>query len=305
VPGNIQFENKTLETGLQFINNLAIGAKRGLSFAAGTPIDYDNDGHTDFAFVNRRDGTTVNYVLLFRNNGNGSFSQIDFAQHGIGGISGGRDINVGDLNNDGKLDIILSDGTVGGFEGTDSTLVYLNNSSNTNHWVQLDIKTSPTGTWAFDHTVKVYAHGTSQLLGMDDIRTDVSYRSKRYTILHFGLGNTDSVDVQIIKGNNTYTFTGLPANTQHHLFLSQVTGIHKTNTDHTITLFPNPVNNLLTISNPANQTYSYVISNLLGQSIQSGKTQKQIDVSQLQKAVYFIQLKDEKGQVFTSKFIKE
>lgn len=304
-PGNIQFLDKTTQVGLQFVNNLPIAAKKGLSFAAGIPIDYDNDGFTDFAFVNRNDGTTINYALLFKNNGDGTFSQIQFADHGIGGLSGGRDINVGDLNNDGKLDIILSDGTVGGFVGTDSTLVYINNSTNTNNWAKLDIKTSPTGTWAFDHTVKIYAHGTTQLLGMDDIRTDVSYRSKRYPILHFGLGITDSIDVKVIKGTNVYSFNGLPANASHSLFLNQTTGISETEIGNLITLFPNPTTGLLNIPNTTNQTYTYVVSNMLGQSVQSGKTQNQIDVSQLQKGVFFIQLKNEKGQIFTSKFIKE
>jgi len=304
-PGNIQFVNKTSQVGLQFVNNLPIAAKRRLSLAAGIPIDYDNDGFTDFAFVNRKDGTTVNHVLLFKNNGNGTFSQIQFANHGIGGVSGGRDINVGDLNNDGKLDIILSDGTVGGFTGTDSTLVFMNNSTNSNKWVQLNIKTSPGGTWAFDHTVKIFKHGTTQLLGMDDIRTDVSYRSKRYPILHFGLGSTDSVDVQVIKGNNTYNFNGLPANVLHQLYLSNVTGIDDISIMETIILYPNPVNTFLNIQNPENKTYDYTIHNLLGQTIQLGKTQQQINVSQLSQGVYIIQLKTGNGKLITQKFIKE
>jgi len=304
-PGIIMFVNETTQSGLQFVNNLPVSAKRGLSFAAGIPIDYDNDGFTDFAFVNRKDGTTINYVLLFKNNGDNTFTQIPFAGHGIGGVSGGRDINTGDLNNDGKMDIILSDGTVGGFVGTDSTLVYMNNSVNTNHWVKLDIRTTTGGTWAFDHTVKVYKHGTMQLIGMDDIRTDVSYRSKRHPILHFGLGSTVSVDVQVIYGNDTYTFNGLTAGMQHQLFLDQATGMDETSSLPCLVLYPNPANELLNIHNPGNKTYYYSISNLLGQTIMTGKLEQQMDVSLLPKGIYLLQLREGNGQIITQKVIRQ
>lgn len=308
-PGNIQFIEKTQQAGLQYINNLPVNQKKYLSFAAGIPIDYDNDGFVDFAFVNRTNGGSAQHVFLFRNNGNGTFTEVPFAQHAIGGTSGGRDINVGDLNNDGKQDIILSDGTVGGFVGTDSTLVYLNNISNSNHWVQLDIKTQPVGTWAFDHTVKVYAHGTSQLMGMDDIRTDVSYRSKRYPILHFGLGSTDSIDVVISKGNTVYQVNGLPTNQLHHIYLSAITGLEEPNSANSIKIYPNPTQNQLNISNlPSDFSGIVSIYNPLGQLMYSehkSGSQFNIEIGHLYSGIYFIQLKYNNGQKITQKLFKE
>ena len=303
-PGNIQFVEKTQQAGLQYINNLPINQKKYLSFAAGIPIDFDNDGFVDFAFVNRTNGGPFQYVLLFRNNGNGTFSEVPFAQHGIGGISGGRDINVGDLNNDGKQDIILSDGTVGGFVGTDSTLVYLNNISNTNNWVQLDIKTNPTGTWAFDHTVKIYKHGTMQLLGMDDIRTDASYRSKRYPKLHFGLGTTDSIDVKVIKGATIHSFNGLPANTCHYLYLNQTTGINDIITNEkALVIYPNPFNSHIGLKNTTGSE-NYQLYNSMGQIIWTGKNIDQQDFSFLQNGIYFLNVSTQTGQQ-TLKLIKQ
>lgn len=304
-PGNIQFIEKTNATGLEFINNLAINIKNKISLAGGIPIDYDNDGYVDFAFVNRKDGTPFEYPFLFKNNGDETFTQIDFVQHGIGGSSGGRDINVGDLNNDGKMDIILSDGTVGGFVGTDSTLVYLNNSINSNYWVKLDIKTSPSGTWAFDHTIKVYAHGTTQLLGMDDVRMDVSYRSKRYPILHFGLGSMDSIDLVISKGNVVYQVNGLPANQLHTIYLSAITGLTEPNFSNSIKIYPNPVKSILNIQSNVPSDFNYFIYNPTGQLLMNGENQNQIDVSSLHPGIYFLRLTDKTGNTTNHKFIKE
>ena len=253
-PGNIYFIEKTTEVGLQYINDLSVGTKRQLNLAAGAPIDYNNDTWVDVIFVNRKDGvsTFAPYALVFINNGDNTFSLIDFEDHGLGGISGGRDINSADLDGDGKIDVIISDGTVGGYEGTDSTLVYLNDNPDSNNWIQLDIKTSETESWAFEYTVKVYECGSSELIGMEDIRTDFCYRSKRYPILHFGLGDNDSVDLEILGSDTIYNLNGLPANEVHRIYLDEILTI--TNESFTIpkafalSTHPNPFNSAVTIS---------------------------------------------------------
>jgi hypothetical protein len=223
-PGQILFAERTTEAGLQGLNNLPVSQKRKLNFAAGVTVDYDNDGFPDIAFVNRVDAVTAlePYVHLFRNNGDATFTQVPYAQHNLGLIAGGRDINAADLDNDGRQDILLSDGSVGGYEGTDSTLVYMNRTAGANRWIQFDRRTGPGGTWAFDQTAEVVLHGTEQRLGMDDIRTDFCYRSKRYPVLHFGVGTADRVDVRFTSGATRASYTGLPADRVHRLELPPV-----------------------------------------------------------------------------------
>ena len=299
-PGNIKFIEKTQDAGLEYINNLSVNVKKVISFAAGLPIDYDNDGFVDFAFANRKNGGPFTYVFLFKNNGDGTFTEVPFAQHGIGGIAGGRDINMGDLNNDGKMDILVSDGTVGGYVGTDSTLVYINALNNSNNWVQFDIKTQPGGTWAFDHTVKIYAHGSTQLLGMDDVRTDVSYRSKRYPILHFGLGSTDSIDVVVSKGNSVYHVNGLPANQLHQLYLGKITGIDDEITginelykSNSIKIHPNPSSSHIYVDCQS----GFMIYNVTGQCImQSNQPTSQINISDLPTGLYILRTDNKVGR---------
>ncbi|MGA9116685.1 MAG: CRTAC1 family protein [Bacteroidota bacterium] len=223
-PGQILFVERTVRAGLQGLNDLPVSQKRKLNFAAGAALDYDNDGFLDVAFVNRVDAADAlePYVHLFRNNGDGTLTQVPYAQHNLGLIAGGRDINGADLDNDGRQDILLSDGSVGGYEGTDSTLVYMNRFAGANRWVQIDRRTTDGGSWAFDYTVEVFRHRTDERLGMDDIRTDFCYRSKRSPVLHFGLGAADRVDVMITKGAALSSYTGLPANQMHRLDLPPV-----------------------------------------------------------------------------------
>jgi hypothetical protein len=311
-PGNIQFVEKTVNAGLEPLNNLNWNVKRQTNLGAGAPIDYDNDGWVDILFINRRNipQTWAPHALLFRNNGDHTFSIVPFSMHGIGGQGGGRDINYADLNRDGRLDVIISDGSGGGYIGTDSTIVYLNDLSNTNNWVQLDIKETTGGSWAYGRTVKVFAHGTNTLLGMDDIRTDFCYRSKRHPLLHFGLGTTDSVDIKIISADTTIFINGLPSNQVHYLTLDNLTtGIASAAKSELIKVYPNPTQNQLNISNlPTDFSGTVSIYNSMSQlmfSERKNDSQFSIQTGQLKTGIYIIQVKTNNGEMITRKFIKE
>jgi hypothetical protein len=53
-------------------------------------------------------------------------------------------------------------------------------------------------------------------------------------------------------------------------------------------------------------SFQFSIINAMGQVIRQGRlNDNSIDVSSLQKGIYFVQLKGENGQWFNSKFIKE
>lgn len=306
-PGNIAFVEKTSEAGLQYVNNLPVGTKQQLNLAAGIPIDADNDGWTDFAFVNRKDGvsTFMPNVILFRNNGDNTFSLVPYGTHGLGGQAGGRDINLGDLDRDGRMDILLSDGTVGGYEGTDSTLVYLNRVQNNFHWIQLDIKTSPGETWAFDRTVKVFRAGTNELLGMDDIRTELCYRSKRFPVLQFGLGTATAVDVEIIGPDTTYLAAGLEADQVHFLTLDQLTTeIDEPAPAASVMVYPNPTVDRLYVKG-ADSPGRFEIRDITGRMLARGNWSAEgIPVAVLAPGFYFIRIGWNGGRESNLKFIK-
>jgi arylformamidase len=205
---NVEFVDMTDEAGFGVFNTVSVEERGYVSFAAGAPIDYDNDGWVDLILINRRDTdkTPYAYVHIYHNNGDGSFTEIDPSIHGLTG-GGGRDLSYGDFNNDGTIDLVINDGTAGGYEGADNSRIYLNTINNNNHWVQLKIIDDTTQTYATGAKVSVYDSETDTLLGYDEVRADFSYRSKRTPILHFGVGESTTVDVRIEKQNKQiYTF---------------------------------------------------------------------------------------------------
>jgi len=78
-----------------------------------------------------------------------------------------------------------------------------------------------------------------------------------------------------------------------------------------IKFFPNPVNELLSIELPdelVHKNFSVEIINthgqLLKQHFTKNKKTEQIDVQDLAEGIYFLQIKNKKGNTFTNKFVK-
>jgi len=76
-----------------------------------------------------------------------------------------------------------------------------------------------------------------------------------------------------------------------------------------ISVYPNPVSNLLNVNTGTNNDLSYSIFNIMGQSISNGKLttiNNRIDFSQLSKGVYFFNIFNrELNKQNTYKLIKE
>ena len=76
-----------------------------------------------------------------------------------------------------------------------------------------------------------------------------------------------------------------------------------------ISVYPNPVSNLLNVNTGTNNDLSYSIFNIMGQSISNGKLttiDNRIDFSQLSKGVYFFNIYNrELNKQNTYKLIKE
>ena len=221
-PGRIRFVDRTRQSGLDRFNSLPPDERRHVSFASGAPIDYDNDGWVDLCLVNRRDNfkTPWPWPHLFRNTGKGTFVEVDHKTHGIGGGGGGRDLNYADFDADGRIDVVIHDGTGGGYDGADNSRVYANRIVNGNHWIRLQVVGGQPPRTSIGARVTLYAPGTQTILGFDEVRTDFCYRSKRSPILHFGLGSVECVDVQVTtRDGRTKKFEGLPADKTHALHI--------------------------------------------------------------------------------------
>lgn len=113
--GPITFEDIASRAGVHFaIDNCATPEKnQPETMIAGIAIfDYNGDGYPDIYFVN---GATMPGLLkdgpqyknrLFRNNGNGTFTDVT-EQAGLGGAGYGMGVAVGDYDNDGWPDLYV------------------------------------------------------------------------------------------------------------------------------------------------------------------------------------------------------
>lgn len=166
-------------------------------------LDFDNDSWKDVIVANghvypvvddHQWGTSyAQQLLLFRNLGNGRFGRVGARPgSGLAGAWSSRGLGVGDLDGDGRLDVILNN--------IDAPPAVLRNVSQAhNHWLQLRLiadvaKKSPKD--ATGATVYLTVGNTRQRA---DLISGASYSSHNESILHFGLGTAATVDKLEVK----------------------------------------------------------------------------------------------------------
>jgi hypothetical protein len=220
VTSRLKFTDITKESGLAFLNAERVTGyrlRRGVpNLAAGVPLDYDNDGHVDFVFVDRQDGaggmSTALRPWVFHNTGSGHLDLVSPDMHGLVGHF--NDLSASDFDNDGRVDLVFVNGDPrdGG-----KAAVFRNAVENSSHWVKLRI-TWPENRFGLESKVTVFKAGTQEILGYDEVRTDFCYRSKRSSTLHFGLGSVDRIDVEVVtRDGREKRFEGVTVDELHTL----------------------------------------------------------------------------------------
>ena len=185
--GHGEFQDETVGRGL--------GNTSGMSGWGNGMADFDNDGWKDLfiARANVMDNISEQTPArkypepntIFRNSGNGKFADVsakagpDFQREGAH-----RGVAFGDLDNDGRVDMVVSvlNGPV---------KLFHNITQNNNHWIVLKLVGTKSNRMGIGAQIKLTsADGAKQ---WNEVTTAVGYASSSDPRVHFGLAKNDKI----------------------------------------------------------------------------------------------------------------
>ena len=167
-------------------------------------IDYDNDGYQDIFVANGhlhenlaelgQEGTYGQRNLLFRNNSNGTFTEIsETLGPGMKLTDVSRGATFADYDLDGDIDIVVTNSNT-------APRLLRNDGGNRKNWLQIRLTATNGSTDAIGARVKIT---TGKLTQTREVRSGDGYLSQQDLTLHFGIGDykqVDSIEVQWQSG---------------------------------------------------------------------------------------------------------
>lgn len=162
-------------------------------------LDYDNDGWKDVLITQGHDLDTIELtfpnlryrepMLLARNTGHGFVDVSADAGNVFREAWVGRGMAVGDIDNDGRVDAVVT---------TNGGLLYVlrNETSTLNHWLILELVGHKSNRDAIGAEVRLVAAKSSQIA---TVTTASSYLSSSDKRVHFGLGSANIAETIEIR----------------------------------------------------------------------------------------------------------
>ena len=272
--------------------------------------DFDNDGDLDLfvtcdrGFPNET-SPSFRQNLLFLNEGNGQFTRIT-----SGDIitDGGHTCTAADYDNDGDLDILIVNGSLG-----PPYVNYLySNNGNTNNWITLTCQGTVSNKSAIGARVKAKANINGEdVWQLREIAQNTGCHSNNDPRVHFGLGTASVIDSLIVRwpSGSVDVYTDVTPNkfytaTEGATHLTTAANQFKTSLPVRLSLsqnYPNPFNpsteiryQISEVSNVSLKVYDVLgreVRTLVNRKQGPGTYEVRFDASGLASGVYFCRIK--------------
>ena len=186
------FLDNTIPSGIAEITHGYLGW--GIKF-----FDYDNDGYQDIFVANGHLMDNISELekhvsypqknLLFRNLGDGTFANVVSKADGLSLKKVSRGAAIGDYDNDGDLDILVTN-------CNQSPDLLQNMVGHRNNWVQIQLDGLKSNRSGFGAKIKVV---TGEHIQYREVHSGGSYLSFHDIRAHFGVGKAEQIDLLEIK----------------------------------------------------------------------------------------------------------
>lgn len=239
--------------------------------------DFDNDGKVDVLGGGNK--------IMF-NQGNNTFAGVSYTGIAVGAI--------GDLNNDGFLDI-----------QNGATIRYA--VPNGNNWIKVAFEGIQSNRNGIGARVEIYGPWGKQIR---DVRSGEGFRYMSSLNAHFGIGTATTINQVIVRWPSGIVDTFNNVTPNQTLLVTEGASLGVNAFENSVfTVYPNPVKTQINIAintaNPVEFTTASIFD-LNGRMVQEAAVQNQtVLVNQLAKGTYILMLKDAQGKNYSQKFIKE
>jgi hypothetical protein len=201
---------------------------------------------------------------------------------------------VGDLNNDGFLDI------------QNGTSVLFNNG-NSNKWVKINLQGIQSNRNGIGARIEIYGAFGKQIR---DVQSGTGFRNMSTLNTHFGLGSNTEVTQMIVRWPSGIvdTINNITANQTVLVVEGSSLAVNSFNNS-TFTIYPNPVKSNINIVMSATSTVELKTAQVFDLNgrivLETTISNQSINVDKLSTGTYILLLKDAEGKHYTEKFIKE
>lgn len=264
-------------------------------------LNAENDMDLDLYVSSTADyNSTFNPSTFFRNVGNESFVTSSSNFYGFNNDDNYSFSNaIGDVDNDGLYEIIVTN-------ASDENVDFWKNNTNTiNNYLKINLEGVISNRDGIGSVIEISVNGTIQygytLCGE-------GYLSQNSSTEVFGLGNNDVVDyvkVNWLSGIED-TIYNVSANQVLNIVEGSTLSIDSFEQQLQIDLFPNPVSEVLNISNLSGVNIVRIrLHDLKGDLIKEFDNSEKIDCSNLMQGFYLVSLELEDHRLLHYKILKE